>query len=817
MMWTFLAAGALALVPILIHLFNRTRYRKVEWAAMEFLLNAYKKTRKRMQFENLLLLLLRVLAMLFLAFAFFPQGVASATQWFLDSTGISLAKSANLGRSRHLILVLDDTASMHYSEFNASSYERAQKSITKLFADLELKDGKDRVTLIRASMSSLHQPNNTQEQNSQQQSNTREKLKREIMTFDVKKARDHIQKSKASHASASLFPALREATQRLESLDLEQELPILAVVSDFQAQAWSFAQQNNPQHQAFLQLMEKAGVLLEEQGGTLSFHDVSQESQENLAIMNLQVEDPVLGVGISTALEVQVGYFGAQSSSKKSLRLQYRIDGGEAHLLREKIELRSGEIRSVWQPLPAFSEAGYHTLEVEIVGGDKSFENDNHRILALNVVEELPILIVNGDSQEDVLKDEAEYLRLALEIHQGDGDDAGRVTPNSVHVVKPKFLNITSLDQFSTIIVANLADPSPGFVDKLYEYVGEKGGTLLFTMGNKINIETYNKLLWKSGSGLLPAKLDTIHGALGSKNTEEVKLYGIKGVDIGATSPLSYFGEKDSYRQLLEAPQVFHTWLGLQKESLKSSKTDSQARVLLSLNNDDLSPLLVERPFKRGKVLLWTSSVDGDWHELWASTNLPIWLFQELTRYMAMGEAGRRDLTIGEPFIRLLGEQEQTSGGNLIENPIGISDQPSSLALLDGRKRLSYSRTSLPGIYRFQSFGHQKNDKEEKKVREELFSVNLASEETNLSRLGFQSTKSSKTPEDILTQAFKNKIKFHFEASKESDDKKKPFKDSSDKMDLWLLFLGASAFFLLAEMAASLWLGKRSDFLEHDA
>ena len=45
--------------PILIHLLNKRKFRKVEWAAMDFLLEADKKNRRRVRLENLLLLCLR--------------------------------------------------------------------------------------------------------------------------------------------------------------------------------------------------------------------------------------------------------------------------------------------------------------------------------------------------------------------------------------------------------------------------------------------------------------------------------------------------------------------------------------------------------------------------------------------------------------------------------------------------------------------------------------------------------------------------------------------------------------------------------------
>src|SRR5258706_7819918 len=65
LMW-FALGGA---IPVIIHLLHRQKYRRVRWAAMEFLLAALKKTQRRLQLENLILLLLRVLIMLLVAMA----------------------------------------------------------------------------------------------------------------------------------------------------------------------------------------------------------------------------------------------------------------------------------------------------------------------------------------------------------------------------------------------------------------------------------------------------------------------------------------------------------------------------------------------------------------------------------------------------------------------------------------------------------------------------------------------------------------------------------------------------------------------------
>ena len=55
MLWGTAAAG----IPIAIHLFYRSRYRRIPWAAMSFLLVGMEQTSRRLRFQELLLLLLR--------------------------------------------------------------------------------------------------------------------------------------------------------------------------------------------------------------------------------------------------------------------------------------------------------------------------------------------------------------------------------------------------------------------------------------------------------------------------------------------------------------------------------------------------------------------------------------------------------------------------------------------------------------------------------------------------------------------------------------------------------------------------------------
>jgi hypothetical protein len=66
LMWLW---GLAAALPLLIHLLNRRQYREETWAAMEYLLRAMRKNSRRIQIEQLLLLIIRALILVAAALA----------------------------------------------------------------------------------------------------------------------------------------------------------------------------------------------------------------------------------------------------------------------------------------------------------------------------------------------------------------------------------------------------------------------------------------------------------------------------------------------------------------------------------------------------------------------------------------------------------------------------------------------------------------------------------------------------------------------------------------------------------------------------
>ena len=121
-----LGLGTLAIAsPIIIHLLNKRRFKIVEWAAMDFLFEADKKNRRRVQVENFILLFLRCLAMLLigllLARPFLPNEVARVIQ---------------PDQKYERIILVDDSLSSQVLTGNEPSIQATRDSLKRLLTEL---------------------------------------------------------------------------------------------------------------------------------------------------------------------------------------------------------------------------------------------------------------------------------------------------------------------------------------------------------------------------------------------------------------------------------------------------------------------------------------------------------------------------------------------------------------------------------------------------------------------------------------------------------------------------------------------------------
>ena len=114
-----LAIGAIAfLVPLLIHIFNRSRFRTVEWGAMHLLESVISQNRKRLQIDQLILLLIRCLIPAVLAICLARPVL----------TGGGLLGNAPVA----LVVLLDNSYSMEATDPAGTRFTAAVESACKI-------------------------------------------------------------------------------------------------------------------------------------------------------------------------------------------------------------------------------------------------------------------------------------------------------------------------------------------------------------------------------------------------------------------------------------------------------------------------------------------------------------------------------------------------------------------------------------------------------------------------------------------------------------------------------------------------------------
>src|SRR5687767_10252596 len=213
--WAFL----LALLPLLIHLINMMRHRRVKWAAMEFLLASYKKHRKWIWLKQLLLLLARM-AVVALVVAMLAQ-LKTRDQW-LAIFG---------GRVTHHYVLVDDSYSMSDRVAGATAIDAAKQVMAAIVGRATQQDSQQRLTLIRYSQArgsgsaSDVAADQLADLNAEPiDSNFDVTLERKIRTFDA--------------TQLALGPADGLAVVKQLLSQAKDETAIVYLLSDFRAKDW---------------------------------------------------------------------------------------------------------------------------------------------------------------------------------------------------------------------------------------------------------------------------------------------------------------------------------------------------------------------------------------------------------------------------------------------------------------------------------------------------------------------------------------------------------------------------------------------------
>jgi hypothetical protein len=193
-----------------------------------------------------------------------------------------------------------------------------------------------------------------------------------------------------------------------------------------------------------------------------------------------------------------------------------------------------------------------------------------------------------------------------------------------------------SLANYDALWLANVDRLAQPIAEKIEHFVAA-GGLLVVSCGEAMDVSAWNQRFYKAdGDCLLPAEL-------GRKLEVPLRSEGHWRVaSFDAEHPaLSFFSDERFKLLLTEAPVY----------AVLATQPLPQARVLAQLDDPAKSAFLIERPYVRGRVLLWTTSIDNAWTRIPDSPATLVPLVHELLRYGARAEAPRRNLAPGEPLV----------------------------------------------------------------------------------------------------------------------------------------------------------------------
>lgn len=443
--WMLLATAGIA-GPIIIHLLNRRRIEKIQWAAMRFLQDAVRQNQRRMNLEDLLLLILRCLMIALIALAMSRPAVRSSLASFFGQSTVTAA------------IVIDNSASTALTDGTISRFDESKRLAKEIVS-----------TMPRGSAVAVY-------------------LASDVLTpliaeptTDLALVTATIDQAKRSDRSSDLLPAISG------TIDLLQRQPALRkelyLLTDGQALAFRHADEIQTRLEAVQDAVYTTII-------TNSFNEPRNLAVTGLSLDNTQV--PAMATPL--AFDVQVTNTGA--AVEKDVSVSLSADGKPAAPKANIAVIPPHESRSI-SLVATIPTAGFHTVTASIP--HDRMPADDQRTIAFRVSRQLQVLIVADDTPgEPPAANAAFYLRHALVPVAPSERDSYVIHCTTL---TPPQLETTKLADYTVVALVDVAAPSTPTTAALTHYVTGGGGLMIFP-GPSTDAADYNQRL---AADLLPA------------------------------------------------------------------------------------------------------------------------------------------------------------------------------------------------------------------------------------------------------------------------------------------------------------------------
>ena len=679
----------LVAVPVLIHLINMLRHRRVEWAAMEFLLLSQKKNRTWIMLKQLMLLLVRMTAVAVVVIMLAKQDWGQRLAGLLGDT-----------QQTHHIVLLDDSFSMSDRSADPSAFDKAKDFIHRIGKGVGNRESgignrESGVGNRESGLRSYADPRSPPQaltllrfsRARRVALGTQPDLHAETIDPADKEYVALLEKTlhglDPSQTSAGPIEALRAVAKLPGSPDDEHR--VVYLVSDFRTRDWG-----EPTD------LQKQLVELNEAGVEIRLVNCvdKTKTRRNLAITSLVPSGGIRAAGVPLFMEVTVRNFAATKAREVSVLL---TEDGHSRPAVTIPEIPPG--RQVTERFQIrFPTAGEHLLTVSLAPDPVSTDNLRHGVLDFSI--DVPVLLIDGDadawdarflaraltpggSVRTGIRPQIETPRyLSLKGPSGDrGSGIGDRLPrpdSRFPIPDSRLPTPDSLDEFQAIYLANVDRLDKSAIDALEQYVAAGGGVAIF-LGDRCGTKFINDQLYRGGEGLFPLPVAGRAELL---------------IDRLEKAPDLQVGDHPIFRCLADERYGFISTVMIHRYFAAPDgwqpDPDSSTRVIAHLRNG--APLAVERPFGKGRVVALMTTAAPVWNN-WAKNPSFVIAMQTLQAYLSRRpsanvprqvasplelqfDAGEymKQVRFGKPDVRVQGSgfrESQESGVGSRESGVG--------------------------------------------------------------------------------------------------------------------------------------------------
>lgn len=645
---TFLTGSLLfgllaAAVPVIIHLLHRQRTVPVSWGAMQFLLESQIRFRRRRKVDHWLLLLARVAMLALLAFLLARPLLKSGPFNPLQSAAaadvvVIVDRSLSAGRKA--------TAEAAATASEASVFERGVAAVEAIAGRMRPNDTLGVVLAER-------RPDTT------------------ITPLPVRSGaanalRDRLRQFKPGKTAANVPDAVQAARELLARGPNARK--VILVLTDEQRNAW---------------LIDNAGAwsgaLGDRSSGSapilFSVPVPVEPSARDVVVGDLSVEPSVVGVGRPAQITATLTNSGPGDLPAVGATLRV---GGKESGRQSVADLKAGSSRTLRFD-HAFADAGSNWIQVH-AEVDDALEADDTAVIAVNVRQRLPVLVIDGQLTAAGNFRSSQFLLAALQPVSDESRAAGTLI--QPRVISASAADAEKLDDYAAVIVNDVPQLGAAAAERLAAYARAGHGVWII-LGPRCDPSLLGKQLAQVG-------LFTADFGAGKRSG-------------GATPPAVELKTPQNPMVSLVAAAERNAMTGAATKqwwSIVPRDGDEQV-VLAATGAGNGDPLVLERPVGRngGRVVVWCTSVDGLWNN-WPLMPNFVPLVNETVYHLAGAGAAssdRRRLEAGMPIEWSLPPEPRVKTASLTR-PDG-STVPKTPALTGGRQRISHNDTAEPGLY----------------------------------------------------------------------------------------------------------------------